>query len=982
MFCNIFLSALPFAEKLSLFRRLGLQPQRTSGTRDRALVPEESPGAFFGACFALIFFVLLLNTSPISAQIGNSGSIEGTVKDPSGAAVPNATVQIVNPVSGLDRTTVTGADGSFRFTNVPFNPYHLAVTAAGFASYTQDLDVRSTVPTPVQVGLKVGTAVTSVTVEAKGADLVENDPTFHTDVDQAITDRLPLQSVSSGVSSLVTLVTPGIAADSNGLFHGMGDHAQNSFSVDNQPISDQQSKIFSNQIPTDSIQSLEVISGAPPAEFGDKTSIVIKVTTRSGLGVTAPTGRVYTSYGSFGTANIGVNLAYGGEKWGNFIALNGLNSGRFLDGPEVAVLHDKGNQENVFDRVDFQLAKADTIHVNLGYTRSWFQNPNTWDQQLHTCSAGFLCNTAGVAVNPVNGAPLGSTDQRSQIKTYNIAPTWTHLIGAKAILTFGGFVRKDQFNFYPSADPFADFSPALQAQTIGQDRKLTNAGVRSDISYIKGIHNIKAGITYQHWFLTENDTLATVDPGFSGLFNQLDANGNPIPNPAGGNFNCGNPLQPNEVGPCQTLSSVDLTQAGGKPFLFHGHTDVKETSLYVQDSITKGNWSFNLGIRGDLYNGFVSDSQAQPRLGVAYNFKPTSTVLRLSYARTMETPFNENLAIANTGCSIPVIAVLVPPPNTSCVSGLLRPGWRNEFHAGIEQAFGKYLVVDAEYLWKYTHNGFDFGVVAASPLAFPLVWHNSKIPGYAVRVSVPDVHGFTALVVMSGVAARYFPPQVGGIPFLPAPGVFRIDHDEKFNQTTHLQYQPWKRGPWVAFNWRYDNGLVAGAVPCSAPTATCFASTSPFDGGGAMIPGPTPGTSVPLPQGQVLLVNNLTTLPLTADQEFQAGLTCDGKLAAPSPTGPALATCDAAGLGSIYIKIPAPGKENDDHNPQRIAPRNLFDVSVGHDNLFHGDRYKWSLRFTVINLTNKTALYNFFSTFSGTHYVTPRAETVELGFHF
>jgi hypothetical protein len=130
------------------------------------------------------------------------------------------------------------------------------------------------------------------------------------------------------------------------------------------------------------------------------------------------------------------------------------------------------------------------------------------------------------------------------------------------------------------------------------------------------------------------------------------------------------------------------------------------------------------------------------------------------------------------------------------------------------------------------------------------------------------------------------------------------------------------------------------------------------------------------------LVNNLTTLPLTADQEFQAGLTCDGRLAAPSPTGPALATCDAAGLGSIYIKIPPPGTENDDHHPQRIAPRSLFDASVGHDNLFKGDRYKWSLRLTVINLTNKNALYNFFSTFSGTHYVTPRTETVELGFHF
>jgi hypothetical protein len=916
--------------------------------------------------------LLLFAARPANAQLGNAGSIEGMVTDQSGGAVPGANVAISNPVTGFQRSAMTGTDGAFRFTNVPFNPYHLVVSVPGFSSYTQDVDVRSTVPVMLQIGLKIGSAATEITVEAKGEDLVEKEPTFHTDVDQAITDRLPIESASSSVSSLVTLVSPGIAADSNGLFHGMGDHAENSFAVDDQPISDQQSKIFSNQIPSDSIQSLEVISGAPPAEYGDKTSLVIKVTTRSGLGVTRPTGRVYTSYGSFGTATGGLNLAYGGPKWGDFIAVNGLNTSRFLDPPELNVFHDKGNQENVFDRLDYQFSGKDTIHLNLGYTHSGFQNPNTYDQQLHTCTAGFVC-TNGVAVNPVNmTTPLGPTDQSSRIVTINVAPTWTRLIGANAVFTLGGFFRKDQFNYYPSADPFADFAPALQAQTLAQDRKLTNAGGRADLAYVKGIHNVKVGVTYQEWLLRENDTIATVDPGFSGLFNQLDATGAAIPNPAipGTNFNCSNPLQPNEVGPCQTLSSVDLT-AGGSPFSFSGRKNVKEVSLYIQDMITKGNWAFNLGLRGDVYKGFVSDGQPEPRLGVAYNIKKTNSVLRLSYARTMETPFNENLIIANTGCNDPVVAVLVPPPNIPCSSGLINPGWRNEFHAGLEQAFGKYLVVDAEYIWKYTHNGYDFGVVAATPIAFPIAWHNSKITGPAVRVSVPNIHGFTGLVVLSSVAARFFPPQVGGVPFLPAPGVFRIDHDERFNSTMHLQYQPWKTGPWLAFNWRYDNGLVAGAVPCSAPTATCFASTSVADGGGA-----------PIPSGQVALVNNLTTLPLTADQEFQAGLTCDGKLAAPSPTGPALATCDAAGLGSIYIKIPPPGTENDDHHPQRIAPRSLFDASLGHDNLFKGDRYKWSLRLTVINLTNKNALYNFFSTFSGTHYVTPRTETVELGFHF
>lgn len=67
---------------------------------------------------------------------------------------------------------------------------------------------------------------------------------------------------------------------------------------------------------------------------------------------------------------------------------------------------------------------------------------------------------------------------------------------------------------------------------------------------------------------------------------------------------------------------------------------------------------------------------------------------------------------------------------------------------------------------------------------------------------------------------------------------------------------------------------------------------------------------------------------------------------------------------------------------RRMASRNRFDVSVGDDNLFRGDRYLWSLQVTVVNLTNKVALYNFLSTFSGTHYVTPRTVTAELAFHF
>ena len=319
--------------------------------------------------------------------------------------------------------------------------------------------------------------------------------------------------------------------------------------------------------------------------------------------------------------------------------------------------------------------------------------------------------------------------------------------------------------------------------------------------------------------------------------------------------------------------------------------------------------------------------------------------------------------LSSIGCTNDVLNPLL-----GCSGATTNPiaaGFRNEFHAGLQQAFGKYLVIDGEYIWKYTHNAYDFSVLGNTPITFPIQWTRSKIPGFAIRASVPTWHGFSALVVMSSVAARFFLPQIAGLPIIgPAPGVFRIDHDERFNQTTHLEYQPWKRGPWFGFNWRYDSGLVAGAAPCYDPfTATCAGSSTMLNG-----------------QPAVNLINTITGATLTPDQQFQGGFTCNGTHATPFQGLPN--PCPAAQFGSTLIKVPVPLTENDDHNPQRIQPRHLFDIAVGDDNLFHGDRHKWSLRFTVVNVADKVALYNFLSTFSGTHYVTPRTLTAELAFHF
>jgi hypothetical protein len=913
------------------------------------------------ACAVLVCFTGALTFAQSTSV--NSGTIHGSVLDPSGAAVAGALVEIANPVSHYDLKTVSDSQGKFELDNVPFNNYHLTVTASGFQALVEDVVVRTPVPLDVKAGLQIGTASLTVSVEAAG-DLLETVPTTHTDIDRALFDKLPLENQSSSLSSLVTLASPGISADSNGLAHGLGDHASNSIYMDGQQISDQQSKVFSNQIPIDAVESMEVIEGAPPAEYGDKTSVVIVVTTRSGLGATAPHGDFTASYGSFGTTNDGFDFLNGGKTWGNFISGNGMNTGRFLDGPEFAVMHDRGNEENVFDRVDFKPSQANTINVNAGFTRSWFQTPNSYDAQDATAWSGLVVDNGGIGPN---GQVVGSTDQRSKIQTVNFAPTFTRLASAHTVFTFGGFVRQDQYNYYPSRDPFADLAPDLQLQSVGQKRTLTNLGLRANLSYAKGIHNVKIGANYMDTILTEKDAIGIVDPTNNAPC--LNPDGSPntgvsLTDPAG----CTGILQqnPNFI---PLLGCYDLTRTGtlpasdgcpnstSAPYNYYGHANIRELALFAQDSITEGPWSFNLGLRVDVYRGIVSANQPEPRLGIAYNIKPTNTVLRISYARTLETPFNENLVLSSTGCNDAVINAIMSSTISPCVSTTpLTPGWRNEFHVGVQQAFSRYFVVDAEYIWKYTHKAYDFSVLGDTPITFPIEWNNSKIPGYAIRGSMPSFHGLSAFIVMSSVAARFFTPQVSGIGATPGGNtVFRIDHDEKFNQTTHLQYQPWKNGPWLGFNWRYDSGLVAGPVPCA---------------GGNCANGPNGTDSIVDVSG------------ISPDQQYQAGLYCGSVYATPttpiSPTG----LCPASQYGSKYVQIPAPGTENDDHNPPRIASRSLFDMAIGDDNLFHGEKKKWSLRLSAVNLANKEALYNFLSTFSGTHYVTPRALTMTVGFHF
>jgi len=827
--------------------------------------------------------------------LGGAGTVQGTVKDPTGGAMQAVEVRISNPVTGYSRTTTTDAAGKFIFSNLPPNPYHVTVAAEGFKPFDRDVDVRTGVPITFDIALALAGAATTVEVVGHAEDLTERDPTAHTDIDTSLISKMPIES-SAGLNQVITLASPGVVADSNGFFHPIGDHAQTQFAIDNQPVTDQQSRVYSNQISPDAVQSMEIITGVAPAEYGDKTSLVVNIVTKSGLDQPKPTGSAEFGYGSFKSPSGELNLGGGTHSVGDFVSVSGVRTDRYIDPPEFVELHDQGNAFSLFNRLDAKTGDTGTFHLNVLAGRSAFDIPNTYDQ-----------NDAGQA-------------QHQEIKTFNIAPGYSQVIGSRTLFTANGFVRQDHLTYRPSPDPFSD-----QPGSVSQDRKLTNYGVKADVSYTAGAHNVKFGGNFSATKLDENFTLGFTDPTFNSPC--LTADGDPsdntrltMPSQCRGGLTANPDFNPDFL-------PFDLTR-GGSPFAYAQAATIKQQAAYVQDDIKAGNATIKLGLRLDHYDGLTSETLAQPRLGVSYAVPASSTVLRASYGRTLETPYNENLLLSSGfGLNGLFGEGEVPPP-----------GKRHQYELGIQQGLGKYVVADFGYFNKRTDNGYDFSVLFDTPIVFPVAWNHSKIDGFTGRVNLIEHKGFSAFFVMAHTNAIFSPPGVGGILLEQPEGDFRIDHDQKFNSTTNLQYIFEKRtGAWAALSWRYDSGLVAGAV------------------------------------GSVE-----DALALTGDQQAAIGFFCGSTVATREAP---ITSCDSGG-GASRLNIPAEGTEDDVNNPPRIAPRHLFDLGFGVDNLLRSDKAKIRLRFSVINLTNKEALYNFLSTFSGTHFVTPRAYQVHIGVTF
>jgi outer membrane receptor protein involved in Fe transport len=688
---------------------------------------------------------------------GRVGSVQGTIKDPTGALVPNAQVTVTQPVTGYKQTTQTDAQGSFKLVNVPFNTYKVRVEAAGFQPAEDSIDLETTIPLNLDLSLSLEEATAAVTITTGAGAMLETDRTSSdTDINQTILER-PLGAAPSRAIESIVASTPGFVTDDNGRMHPRGSESQVQYVVDGVPVTDNMSAIFSTSLDARTLRTVEVLTGGLPAEFGDKLAGVINVNTRSGL--EGPTqGGISFSGGSFSTGETAVDFATHTKKLGILTNLSASTSQRYLDPPTLDNFHNFGRTGKAFFRLDYQFDANNSLRGVVSLGGSNFQVPNQVPQEI------------------------AGQDQRQRLRDNSENIGYQHIFSPNTIAQFSFFHRQSHAEL---------LSNTLSTPVVAnQDRTLQNYGGIGSVSITRGSHNIKFG---------GQVTITPVDEHFSFYptvpFPELvDNEGNVFANPVN-NFNAAN------------------------PFVFTQSKTGRTLSAYVQDRLTVyKNLTLDLGVRYDNYKLLIREQEVSPRLGLAYYIPKTKTTLRASYNRLFQPPPAENLLLASSpeAAALSPISVL---QGITTVQPIL-PDKQNAFEAGAQQLLSQFFRLNLTVYQKRITNFSDKDQFFETGVIFPIAISSGRVTGEEVRLESTEIHGFHTFASYANARAFGVTPITGGLFLGEDPqdlflkGLkFANDHDQRNEAQFQVSYNHHPSGLYASFSGRYDSGVPVDVEP-------------------------------------------------------------------------------------------------------------------------------------------------------------------------
>jgi outer membrane cobalamin receptor len=691
----------------------------------------------------------------LAADAQTVATLRVEVVDPDGGAVSGAGVTLRNRLTGFERRALADDAGLAFFTNVPFHQYELEVEAPGFAPGRRTVSLRSNVPVELAIALRLAAQSERITVSAhEVAALVDVEATgTRTTLQTSRFERMPIAVGSRGLEAMLASF-PGFAPNANGAIHPRGAHNQMTYLVDGMPISDQLTGSFASSLDPNIVQTIELFTGNVPAEFGSKVSGVAHLSTRSGLGTgRAFTGSTEVSAASFDT--LASSTQMGGERGrlGYFASVFLVKSHRFLDQVSLDNLHNGGNAERAYARLDYQASSKDFVRLHLMGGRSSFELANLRSQHA------------------------SGQDQRQLLRDSAVWLGYVRSLTPEATYDLTASYRASIAQLFPSAGD----TPV----TASQARHLSTVTFANRLNVARGAHVLRGGADAQFFPLSESFTFGITDPDFNA---------------------------PDSPGFRESLEPYDLSR-GGRLFLFSKERTGRLLSTFVQDNVRRGRFSFALGLRYDAYRLIVKGYQLQPRVGLAFHLRETGTVFRASYNRNYQTPPNENLLLASS----PEASVLVPASVREALGNTfipIRPERQNVYEAGVQQSLGGRLGLDASFYHKNSTDQQDNDNFLDTGIIFPTTLKKIRVNGAEVRLTAPEIRGLSGWVSLTHFRAISTPPFTGGLFLgqtavdLLSSGPFVIDHDQKLGVHALAQYRT-RRNFWSSLTVRHDSGLVS-----------------------------------------------------------------------------------------------------------------------------------------------------------------------------
>ena len=706
--------------------------------------------------FAVLIGAALSPALPGFAQ-ARIGTVQGTVKDPTGALVPDAQVTITQPVTRYTQTAQTDRAGTFKLVNIPFNTYNVSVKAAGFQPTEEAIDLESTIPLNLDLTLAITGAEAEVTVTESSTALLEPDrSSSDTDISQSILER-PMGAVPSRAIESIVASAPGFVTDDNGRMHPRGSESQVQYVVDGIPVTDNMSAIFSTSLDARTLRTVEVLTGGIPAEFGDKLAGVINVNTRSGL--EGPTqGAISLSGGSFSAGEVAADFSTHTKRFGFLTNLSTSTSQRYLDPPTIDNFHNFGRTGKGFFRLDYQFDQNNSLRGVFTFGGSNFQVANRLEQEL------------------------SGQDQRQRLRDASQSLTFQHIFSPNTLGQFSFFNRygRSKLSSNPTSTPVVAF----------QNRTLHNYGGIGSIALTRGVHNIKFGGQFTITPIHENFSFyPTVH--FEDI---VEEDGNALPNPIN-SFNAAN------------------------PFVFDGRKTGRSLSAFVQDRFSPfKNFTLELGVRYDNYKLLISSHAISPRLAAAYFIPRTKTTLRASYNRFFQPPPAENLLLASSpeAASISPLSVI---QGVTSVQPIL-PDKENVFEVGAQQLLSRYVRLNLTVYQKRITNFADKDQFIETGVIFPIAIASGRVTGEEIRIESTDIKGFHGSASWANSHAYGVTPITGGLflgedPLeLQTSGVkFSADHDQRNSVQFQFGYSHRPTGFYATFGGRYDSGVPTDVEP-------------------------------------------------------------------------------------------------------------------------------------------------------------------------